>query len=84
LLSLGYHSYGKSDDWPSKVVEQFDKYFTRRPNGPYHLSYAMGVDPNYIDKDGRFAAPKTLDEKLFGRPTTVEEDNWLRVMSLFS
>ena len=24
----------------------------------------MGVDPNYIDKDGRFAAPKTLDERL--------------------
>ena len=43
----------------------------------------MGVDPNYIDKNDQFAAPKTLDERLFGKPTTAEEDNWLRVMKLF-
>jgi len=83
LLSLGYYLHGKNNEWPSRVIEQFDKYFTQYPKGPYHLYQAMGVDPNYIDKDGRFAAPKTLDERLFGRPTTVEEDSWLRVMKLF-
>ena len=83
LLSLGYYSHGKNNEWPSRVIEQFDKYFTQYPKGPYHLYQAMGVDPNYIDKNGQFAAPKTLDERLFGRPTTVEEDNWLRVMKLF-
>ena len=83
-LSLGYRPYRKSDDWTSKVAEQFDKYFTQSPKGPYHIYQAKSVDPNYIDKDGRFAAPKTLDERLFGRPTTTEEDNWLRVMRLFS
>ena len=86
LLSLGYYQHGvpKRDDWPSRVVEQFDKYFTQYPKGPHHLYQAMGVDPNYIDKNGQFAAPKTLDERLFGRPTTTEEDNWLRVMKLFA
>ena len=83
LLSLGYYLHGKNNGWPSRVVEQFDKYFTQYPKGPYHLYQAMGVDPNYIDKNGQFAAPKTLDERLFGRPTTTEEDNWLRVMKLF-
>ena len=83
LLSLGYYLHGKNNGWPSKVIEQFDKYFTRYPKGPYHLYQAMGVDPNYIDKNGQFAAPKTLDERLFGRPTTTEEDKWLRVLKLF-
>ena len=83
LLSLGYYLHGKNNGWPSKVIEQFDKYFTQYPKGPYHLYQAMGVDPNYIDKNGQFAAPKTLDERLFGRPTTTEEDKWLRVMKLF-
>lgn len=83
LLSLGYYLHGKDSSWPSRVVEQFDKYFTQYPKGPYHLYEAKGVDPNYIDKNGQFAAPKTLDESLFGRPTTAEEDNWLRVMKLF-
>lgn len=84
LLSLGYYSHGKNNRWPSRVLEQFDKYFTQHPKGPYHLYQAIGVDPNYIDKNGQFAAPKTLDERLFGRPTTLEEDNWLRVMKLFN
>lgn len=83
LLSLGYYSHGKNNEWPSRVIEQFDKYFTQYPKGSYNLYQAMGADPNYIDKDGRFAAPKTLDERLFGRPTTLEEDMWLRVMKLF-
>lgn len=85
MLSLGYYQRGsmKNGEWPSKVVEQFDKYFTQYPRDSRGIIYAMGVDPNYIDKNGQFAAPKTLDERLFGHPTTTEENNWLRVMKLF-
>lgn len=85
MLSLGYYQHGsmKNSEWSSKVVEQFDKYFTQHSRDHHGMTYAMGVDPNYIDKNGQFAAPKTLDERLFGRPTTAEEDNWLRVMKLF-
>lgn len=85
LLSLGYYQHGgaNKDKWTSRVHEQFDKYFTQYPKGPYHLEYAMGVDPNYIDKNGQFAAPKTINERLFDKPTTIDESEWKRVLSLF-
>lgn len=81
-LSLGYVWPRAAEQAPSKALEEFMKYFTVKPDRI--ISYAMIADPNYVDKHGQFAAPKTLDERLFGKPTTVDENEWLRVMELFS
>ena len=83
-LSLGWLTK-KDMEEGCKVVKQFAKYFTKHPSGNQgSIGYSMLADPNYIDDNGQFAAPKTLDECLFGRPTSTEKDQWLRVIDLIS
>lgn len=79
-LSFNYFSMA-NDEKP--IFQQFTKYFTLPVKGSKISAAGMKPDPNYVGKDGRFHAPKTLQEKFFGRPTTLEEAAWLRVMKLF-
>lgn len=82
-LGFGYCHPTQLEKYDSKVLRQFAKYFTKYASKSGFISYAMFADPNYTDKNGQFTAPKTLAENLFGRPTTTEENSWLRVMKLF-
>lgn len=79
-LSFNYFNLA-NDEKP--IFQQFTKYFTQPVKASEISAKAMKPDPNYVEKDGRFHAPKTMQEKFFGRPTTLEEAAWLRVMKLF-
>lgn len=79
-LSFNYLNMANAEQ---QIFQQFTKYFTQPVKGSEIIAKAMKPDPNYVGKDGRFHAPKTLQEKFFGRPTTLEEAAWLRIMKLF-
>lgn len=79
-LSFNYLNMANAEQ---QIFQQFTKYFTQPVKGSEIIAKAMKPDPNYVGKDGRFHAPKTLQEKFFGQPTTLEEAAWLRIMKLF-